>query len=77
MRAFADALDAVPTALAENSGYEASEMVALVKGRHVTENNPRLGIDCNGLGTHGTSHITSPNFNPAAQICANSMCSTR
>ncbi|KAL6077575.1 T-complex protein 1 subunit epsilon [Balamuthia mandrillaris] len=51
VRAFADALEAVPAALAENSGYDPIETIALVKGRQIGENNPRLGVDCNNLGT--------------------------
>jgi len=51
MRAFADALEAVPLALAENSGYQPSETLATVKARQIKENNPRLGIDCVRKGT--------------------------
>jgi len=51
MRAFGDALDAIPTALAENSGYSPIETLAAVKARQVAEKNPYLGIDCNRLGT--------------------------
>jgi len=51
MRAFADALDAIPMALAENSGYSPIESLAQVKARHISEKNPRLGIDCNHVGT--------------------------
>jgi len=50
MRAFATALDAVPLALAENSGLSPIDTLADVKSRQVTENNPRLGIDCLGKG---------------------------
>ncbi|KAI5986522.1 chaperonin Cpn60/TCP-1 family [Pisolithus albus] len=50
MRAFASALDAIPLALAENSGLSPIETLAEVKSRQVTENNPRLGIDCSGRG---------------------------
>jgi T-complex protein 1 subunit epsilon len=52
VRAFADALDAVPVALAENSGYSPIETLANVKSRQVSENNPRLGIDAKGAGTN-------------------------
>lgn len=51
VRAFADALEAVPLALAENSGLSAIETVAATKARQLKESNPRLGIDCNSLGT--------------------------
>ncbi|TDL19913.1 hypothetical protein BD410DRAFT_791543 [Rickenella mellea] len=50
MRAFAAALDAIPLALAENSGLPPIETLADVKSRQVTEGNSKLGIDCNGRG---------------------------
>jgi len=52
VRAFSDALDATPIALAENSGLPAIETLSEVKARQLSENNPRLGIDCNQLGTN-------------------------
>jgi T-complex protein 1 subunit epsilon len=51
MRAFADALDAVPTALAENSGLPPIETVANIKSRQLKEKNPFLGVDCKEVGT--------------------------
>lgn len=56
MRAFASALDAVPLALAENSGLSPIETLADVKSRQITEGNSKLGIDCNGRGESGMSH---------------------
>lgn len=53
VRAFADALDAVPIALAENSGLSPIETLAEVKARQISENNPRLGVDCLHKGTNG------------------------
>ena len=53
MRAFASALDAIPLALAENSGLSPIETLAEVKSRQVKEGNPSLGIDCNGRGENG------------------------
>lgn len=53
MRSFAAALDAVPLALAENSGLSPIETLAEVKSRQVTEKNSRLGIDCNGQDENG------------------------
>lgn len=55
MRAFAQALDSTPLALAENSGLSPIDTLAEVKSRQVTENNPRLGIDCLGKGDNGES----------------------
>lgn len=52
MRAFSDALEAIPMALAENSGYNPIETVAEVKSRQVAESNPRLGVDCMGKGSN-------------------------
>jgi T-complex protein 1 subunit epsilon len=52
MRAFASALDAVPLALAENSGLAPIETLSEVKSRQTLENNPRLGVDCNKKGTN-------------------------
>lgn len=51
MRAFADALQAVPIALAENSGLPPIDSLTSVKKRQVEEGNPYLGIDCNDAGT--------------------------
>ena len=53
MRAFASALDAVPLALAENSGLSPIETLAEVKARQALENNTRLGVDCNARGSSG------------------------
>lgn len=52
IRAFADALDDIPMALAENSGLSPINEVTTVKSRQLAEGNPRLGIDCNQLGTN-------------------------
>ncbi|EKV16306.1 T-complex protein 1, epsilon subunit, putative [Penicillium digitatum] len=52
MRAFADALDAVPLALAENSGLSPIETLASIKSRQVKEKNTRLGVDCMMTGTN-------------------------
>ena len=50
MRAFSEALDAVPLALAENSGLGPIETLAGIKARQATEGNTRLGVDCMGTG---------------------------
>eukprot|EP00249_Psilotum_nudum_P008751 c21487_g1_i1 orf=361-1968(-) len=52
MRAFADALDAVPMALAENSGLQPIDTLTTVKAQQLKEKNPHLGIDCNDVGTN-------------------------
>ncbi len=53
VRAFADALDDIPMALAENSGLSPIESLSDVKSRQVKEGNPRLGVDCLSKGTNG------------------------
>lgn len=52
MRAFSEALESVPLALAENSGQAPIVTLADVKSRQKKENNPRLGIDCLNKGTN-------------------------
>jgi T-complex protein 1 subunit epsilon len=52
IRAFADALDDVPMALAENAGLPAITEVTSIKARQLSEGNARLGVDCNQLGTN-------------------------
>ncbi len=53
MRAFADALDSVPMALAENSGLSPIETLASIKSTQVKEKNSRLGVDCMQSGSNG------------------------
>ena len=55
MRAFADALEAIPLALAENSGLRPIETVAGVKAQQVADGSSCLGIDCLGRGTNGAN----------------------
>lgn len=55
MRAFSTALDAIPLALAENSGLSPIDALADVKSRQVKEGNTKLGIDCAGKGNNGPS----------------------
>ncbi|KAL3942610.1 MAG: hypothetical protein SGARI_000213 [Bacillariaceae sp.] len=44
IRAFADALDDIPLALAENAGLSPIEEVAAIKSRQVKESNPTIGL---------------------------------
>lgn len=75
MRAFADALDSVPMALAENSGLSPIETLASIKSRQVREKNSRLGVDCMQSGSNGkrseNAHLLSPytnNFRHARKL---------
>ena len=53
MRAFADALEAVPMALAENSGLNPIETMANIKSQQVSDSSSVVGIDCMQVGTNG------------------------
>ncbi|RPA71794.1 hypothetical protein BJ508DRAFT_419772 [Ascobolus immersus RN42] len=52
MRAFSEALNAIPMALAENSGLSPIETLASIKSRQVKEKNTRLGVDCMQTGSN-------------------------
>lgn len=64
MRAFSNALENIPLALAENSGLAPIQNLAEIKSRQVKEANPRLGVDCLQTGTNGKFKflIRSKNF---------------
>jgi len=51
-RAFADALESVPLALAENCGLNPIDTLTSIKSRQVAENNPALGVNCMELGSN-------------------------
>ena len=50
-RAFADALESVPLALAENCGLDPIITLTDIKSRQVSEGNPALGVNCMEMGT--------------------------
>lgn len=50
IRAFGDALLALPEALADNSGLDAITAVGAAKARQIKEGNPNIGVDCNQTG---------------------------
>jgi T-complex protein 1 subunit epsilon len=52
IRAFADALDDIPMALAENCGLSPIESLASVKAKQIEEKCPFLGVDCMQSGTN-------------------------
>lgn len=51
MRSFCQALEGIPLALAENSGFSPVQALSEVKAAHLKEKNPFLGIDCLQKGT--------------------------
>lgn len=51
MRSYAQALDSVPLALAENSGLNPIQTLSDVRSKQVNEGNSHLGIDCLNKGT--------------------------
>jgi T-complex protein 1 subunit epsilon len=51
IRAFADALDDIPMALAENSGLSPILTLSEIKSTQVAESNPFIGVDCMMAGT--------------------------
>ncbi|XP_077125570.1 T-complex protein 1 subunit epsilon isoform X1 [Ranitomeya variabilis] len=52
MQAFADALEAIPMSLAENSGMNPIQTMTEVRAKQLKKNNPALGIDCLHKGTN-------------------------
>ncbi|KAG1656543.1 T-complex protein 1 subunit epsilon [Nymphon striatum] len=56
-RAFADALDSIPLALANNSAFSPIETLMDVKSQQKKKKNPWLGIDCMNKGTNGNLHL--------------------
>lgn len=69
MRAFADALEVIPMALAENSGMNPIQTMTEVRARQVKEMNPALGIDCLHKGTNGELRPL-PRWGPGWETCA-------
>ena len=51
MRAFAEALEEIPLALAENSGYNPIEYVSQLKKEQITEKESFIGVDALKTGT--------------------------
>jgi T-complex protein 1 subunit epsilon len=51
-RAFADALDSIGIALAENSGLNPIENLTQLKSRQILEKNHWLGVDAAGKGSN-------------------------
>jgi len=59
IRAFADALDDIPMALAENSGLDPIKEMAAAKSRQKTEQNPLIGLGLNEDAAEDGSHAAN------------------
>lgn len=70
MRSFAESLESIPLALAENSGQSPIYTLAEIKSRQIKENNPRLGIDCLSKGSNDMKdqHVIETLSSKRAQI---------
>ncbi|KAL5508887.1 hypothetical protein EMCRGX_G004149 [Ephydatia muelleri] len=70
MRAFADAMETIPMALAENSGLNPIQTLANVKAQQVAQGNPVLGIDCMGTGDNNmrSQHVLETLIGKRQQI---------
>lgn len=64
MHAFAEAMETIPMALAENSGLPAIQTVTAVKAQQLREGNSFLGVDCLEKGTNGTHHAPTAPTDP-------------
>merc|ERR1719211_486474 len=51
-RAFADALEAIPLSLAENSGMDPIQTLTETKASQVAENNSAVGVNCSDKNTN-------------------------
>lgn len=69
-RAFSDALDDIPIALAENSGLNSMNIVSELKKRQIEEKNPSLGVDCmcNGSNDMKEAHVIETLISKQQQI---------
>ena len=52
VKGFATALEVIPLALAENSGFSPIDYVGNLKAKQVVEKNPNLGVDCMREGSN-------------------------
>jgi T-complex protein 1 subunit epsilon len=69
-RSFSLALEAIPLALAENSGLPPMETLAELKSRQVQENSAFLGVDCmlSGHSNMKTHHVIEALHSKTQQI---------
>ncbi|CAJ1908338.1 unnamed protein product [Cylindrotheca closterium] len=68
IRAFGDALDDIPMALAENAGLSPIEEVAAIKSRQVKENNPRVGLGLNHIDLDAKLDLNGKRFDHSTDM---------
>ena len=74
-RGFANALESIPLALAENSGLDPIRTLTEIKAKQVADNNTSLGVNCFKPGEYGTyvkswqAFKTSTNFVSFLECC--------
>jgi len=70
VRAFSEALNIIPTSLAENSGLPGIQTLANLKAAQEKENKPYLGVDCLSTGTNDMKqlHVVEPLASKRSQI---------
>ena len=57
VRAFADALQQIPMALAQNSGLNALKALTSAKGQQADQKSPYFGIDCMSTGVTNMKEV--------------------
>jgi len=69
-RGFADALESIPLALAENSGLDPIGTLTEIKAKQVSENNPALGVNCFNPGDYDmkAEHVIETLHSKKSQI---------
>lgn len=69
-RAFADALESIPLALAENSGLSPIQTLTEIRAQQLKEKNHSLGIDClnNGTNDMKSQHVIETLIGKKQQI---------
>jgi len=70
IRAFAEALNVIPTSLAENSGLPGIETLATIQSTQNSENKSYLGVDCLASNTNDMKalHVVEPLASKRSQI---------
>lgn len=70
LRAFSEALEVIPMALAENSGLSPIQITSTIKQRQIKEDNPRLGVNCmeSGIADMKTRHVVETLIGKKQQV---------